>query len=210
MDNDPHPTNDGAPQRPKVEGGEMNAEANSEALARLSRRRALLRGLGAGSAALAAVTPIKSLAFTASVTGTPNGKLCSISGTQSGAHSSTTITAVCGGRNPDYYKLLQNWPNYDSVAENCSFSNGTKSFKKGAKFSAVFGSGSSEKGVFRIVKDTPRSDEAHWIVALLNANITKAGYVAPYSPAEVVTLYSSPDQPAALAFFKGYMETLTD
>lgn len=177
---------------------------------RLSRRRALLRGLGSGSVVISAAMPIKSMAYTAALTGT-GGKICSLSGVQSGAHSRTTITAICGGRNVTFYSNnLPNWPNYTTSPAKSTFSNGTMSFTDGAKFNQVFGAGSSSNSVFTIVKNDPTSDEAHWIVALLNANVTRPGFVAPYSPGEVVALYADPAKStAALAFFKSYMETLT-
>ncbi len=56
---------------------------------------------------------------------------------------------------------------------------------------------------FEIVQDTPTSDEAHWIVALLNANKTKTGNVAPYSPAEVIELYKGPDKFGRPRLFQG-------
>lgn len=174
------------------------------------RRRLLLKGLGKGTAVVAAVSPIKSMAYTAALTGT-GGKICSISGVQSGAHSKTTITAICGGRNVAYYQdNLPHWPGYSAgPPAHASFSNGATSFNELATFASVFGGGSSTP-VFNIVRDSPASDEAHWVVALLNANVTKVGYVAPYSPAEVKAFYGGSQPAAALAFFQGYMETLTN
>lgn len=70
------------------------AEALSSAA--LARRRILLKGVSKGTAVLAATIPIQTLAGQSVLT--PGGlHQCTISGTQSGVHSATTSTAVCGG-----------------------------------------------------------------------------------------------------------------
>ena len=164
MDSRPFKPADGRQEQPP--GDPQKADA--EELARLSRRRALLRGLGKGFALMGAALPIKSMAYTAALTG--DGKLCTISGVQSGAHSSTTITAECGGYNTFYYADKKNWPK--------KFSNGTnQELNETNAFSVVFKSSSSfQSKVIDIVTDTVDSDEKHWIVALLNANATKSGF----------------------------------
>ncbi len=205
--------------------------------AKLARRHALLVGLGRGSAIVAAVTPIKTLAGTQSVTA--NGKLCTVSGVGSAVHSSTTIVTTCGGLSPGWYKTPDHWPYYSSYVNNnvtkykSTFSvikpsggsvtvtvkftvtNNNGSTPGGANdtaFSAIFGGGSSN-GIFYILKNQASSDEFHWIAALLNAVFFAGGgwpqspKVYPYTPTEILNLYTT-NYEAGLAFIKGYMETL--
>lgn len=169
------------------------------------RRRLLLRGIGKGSAVVAAATPIKSLAFTSSVTA--NGKICSISGVQSAAHSAPTNLPTCGGKSPGWYKTISHWPGYNSTTGIATNTVGAITFTQHAVFSAVFGGGSGST-LWNIMSTQESSDEFHWIPALLNAIQAPAGYVFPYSPQEVLDLFAGPQKAAALAFFKGYMETI--
>src|SRR5437867_1070846 len=79
----------------------------------LSRRRILLKGIGKGSAILAAAAPIKTLASTPSVTA--NGQICTISGVQSAVHSQQTHLPTCAGKKPSFYSTIANWPNGDTT-----------------------------------------------------------------------------------------------
>lgn len=168
-----------------------------------SRRYVLLKGIGRGSAILAVAVPIKTLASTPSMTA--NGQICTISGVQSAAHSQATQLPTCAGLKPAYYADITKWPNYsDSHAKNAV---GSTNFDENSKFLDVFGSGSNNKLLFLLKKD-PSSAESHWIAALLNAIKPPPSYVFPYSPDEVVALYNSAQQSAALDFFKGWMETI--
>lgn len=79
-------------------------------------------------------------------------------------------------------------------------------------FNAIFGGGSSA-GIFYILLNQAPTAEFHWIAAFLNAVAYASGpwskppYVFPYSPAEVLKLYTN-NNTNGLSFFKGFMETL--
>src|SRR5437762_2554474 len=167
----------------------------------MSRRRVLLKGIGKGSAILAAAAPIKTLASTPSVTA--NGQICTISGVQSGAHSPATNLPTCAGKKARFYSTIANWPNGDTTYP----IDAAHSFSKVTKFNALFGGGSTSN-LMNILKDSSVPPEAHWIAALLNGIKAPAGYVFPYSAQEVLALYAGPQQAAALVFFQGFMETL--
>ena len=63
--------------------------------------------------------------------------------------------------------------------------------------------------MLKIMNTNPvNNDEFHWIAALLNAIKAPLGYVFPYSASEVLALYAGSQSAAALAFFKGFMETI--
>ena len=93
--------------------GGVGAEVDADAARVASRRRLLLRGIGKGSALLAAAVPIKTLASTPSVT--VNGQICTVSGTQSAAHSKAKNLPTCGGLSPGYYMKIEHWPNYPTT-----------------------------------------------------------------------------------------------
>lgn len=188
-----------------------------------ARRHALLKGLGRGSAIVAAVTPIKTLALTQSAT--QNGKMCTLSGVGSAVHSSSTALPTCGGLSPGWYKTPSHWPFYDSTNNKSSFPVGSKRInekfgdgilggdaQKDTAFNAIF-SGGSSNGMFYIMLNEESTDEFHWIAALLNAvyyasgGWPKAPYVYPYSAAEILKLYTD-NNATGLAFIKSYMETL--
>ena len=178
------------------------AEVDADAARVASRRRLLLRGIGKGSALLAAAVPIKTLASTPSVT--VNGQICTVSGTQSAAHSKATNLPTCGGLSPSYYMMIGHWPNFPTTM----YTVAGKTFNQDTNFNAVFGGGQAV-GMLTIMITTPNnSDEFHWIAALLNAIKAPPGYVFPYSASEVLALYAGSQSAAALAFFKGFMETI--
>ena len=178
----------------------VRGENDSDAQRLASRRRLLLRGIGKGSALLAATVSIKTLASTPSVTA--NGQICTASGTQSAAHSQPKGLPICGGLKPLKYKTLANWPNYPTT----SYTVGIKTFNQDTNFSDVFGGGQSVPMLE--ILNSAESPEFHWIAALLNAIKAPPKYVFPYSAAEVLTLYSGTQSVAALTFFTGYMETI--
>jgi hypothetical protein len=214
--------------------GAINETAVEETPSRAevaTRRRMLLQSVGKGSAVLAAVTPITTLASTNSLTA--NGLICTVSGVGSAAHSKSTTLPTCGGLSPGYYKTPSHWPGYNATknkASNtvtkpngttCTFRQNFNTAPNGlnpggaddTSFATVFGGGSTA-GMFYILKNQAPTDEFHWIAALLNAVMyattgswPKSPYVFPYTPTEVLSLYST-DYAAGLAFFKGYMETL--
>lgn len=182
--------------------GGVGAEIDADAGRVASRRRLLLRGIGKGSALLAAAVPIKTLASTPSVT--VNGQICTASGTQSAAHSQATNLPTCGGLSPGYYMMIEHWPNYP----NTTYTVAGKTFNQNTKFNAVFGGGKAV-GMLTIMNTNPvNNDEFHWIAALLNAIKAPTGYVFPYSAPEVLALYAGSQSAAALAFFTGFMETI--
>jgi hypothetical protein len=165
-----------------------------------SRRYILLKGVGRGSAILAAAVPIKTLASVPSVTIT--GEICSVSGTQSVVHSQPKGLPPCAGSRPAKYATLANWPTGRPYTVN------GKSIDQNTPFNSVFGAGSS-LGMFAIL-NRPVSDESHWIAALLNAIKAPASPVFPYTAPEVLGLYGDvTKRAAALAFFTNFMETLT-
>ena len=164
-----------------------------------SRRYVLLKGIGRGSAILAAAVPIKTLASVPSVTIT--GQICSVSGTQSLVHSQPKGLPLCAGSMPAKYSTLANWP-----AGGPPYTVNSKTVNENTPFIDVFGAGSN-LGLLAILNQG-LSEESHWIAALLNAIKAPAAPVFPYSAAEVLTLYST-QRVAALAFFTNFMETLT-
>ena len=163
-----------------------------------SRRYVLLKGIGRGSAILAAAVPIKTLASVPSVTA--NGQICSVSGTQSLVHSQPKGLPLCAGSMPAKYATLANWP------AGRPYTVSGKRVNINTPFIDVFGAGSN-LGLLAILNQ-PLSEESHWIAALLNAIKAPATPVFPYSAAEVLTLYST-QRVAALTFFTNFMETLT-
>ena len=182
--------------------GGVGAGVDADAARVASRRRLLLRGIGKGSALLVAAVPIKTLASTPSVT--VNGQICTVSGTQSAAHSKAKNLPTCGGLSPGYYMKIAHWPNFPTT----TYTVAGKSFNQNTNFNAVFGGGQAV-AMLTIMNTTPNnSDEFHWIAALLNAIKAPLGYVFPYSASEVLALYAGSQSAAALAFFKGFMETI--
>ena len=170
----------------------------------VARRRTLLASLGKGSAALALVVPIQTLAVTTILDGT---KLCTVSGVQSlvGSHPLGTRT-ICQGNTPTYFRPLANWPGVSSSSppRKTNTVDGIQ-FTQVDTFTFVFGSGSSTL-LKDILSSQSASDEAVWVTALLNA--LKNTYNFPYTPSQVRAFYTGggtlKDQ--ALAFFRGYMQ----
>ena len=173
----------------------------------------LLASLGKGSALLTSTAPLHSLASTGSVT--PGGKICSISGIQSAAHSAPTNLPTCGGWSPGRYKKhLEHWPPPSTRTGTGPYTvgspnRGTVTFNHTSPFNAVFGSGRSET-LIHILQNDASSDEFHWIPALLNAMFGSIGgmYTFPYSSTEILGFYEAggDQRAAALALIKGYLE----
>lgn len=176
---------------------------SSEALA---RRRMLLKGLGKGSAALAVVVPIQTLAATTIIGGT---KLCTVSGVQSnvGSHNATGQQSECSGYQPSHYVTLANWPGFSATTGTATNIVDGITFTETTPFSTVFGAGVATP-LLDILINSPSSDEAVWVTALLNAISNPVGFNFPYTPTEVRAFYSSPQAAQALAFFQGYMQTI--
>ena len=179
----------------------------SAAAALVSRRRALLKGLGKGTAVLAAAVPIRTLATT---TVTADKHLCSVSGAMSGVRSITTGMATCGGRKFSLYQPVGSWPLNGMSQE--VVNNGTSDILRSTgTFAGVFGGGAPTTALTTLfaagLTDATASDEAHWIVALLNAK-TAASF--PYTALEIVAQYTAggATRTNALAFYKTHMELL--
>jgi hypothetical protein len=197
----------------KTEDSGATVPAGTEALSSsaIARRRVLLKGVGKGTAVLAATVPLQTLAGQSLLTF--DGKhQCSVSGMHSGVHSATpTNTPLCGGYSPGWWGQVENgsdprvpkrtWPalpNFWSYNTKCS---------------AVFTSQTltGDPTLFQVMDDPQyaSTDERHWICAWLNA--LSHSFSFPYSGQEVLDFYfASPTVSAdALNFFKTYMETHT-
>lgn len=166
----------------------------------MARRRALLNSVVKGSAIAASAVPIKTLALTSAVTA--GGQICSASGVESVAHSRATGLPTCLGKSPTFFKTVSNWPGYSSPNATCRV--GSVTFTQKSKFSDVFGPGSPYAGnkLIDILNAAPSSSEAYWIAALLNAIKPLSTYTFPYTPSEVVALYSSSQSANAAKLFK--------
>lgn len=193
MKNDMENDEDGASALPRSQ--DTGLPVHTESI-HTSRRHLLLRGMLKGSAVAASVVPIKTLAQTTSVT--RNNQICTLSGVQSAAHSAVSRSIpTCAGYPPTHFQTLSNWPGYlgstltsndPPKATNTVLSN---TFDNTAKFKKVFGGGSAEFSLLKILTNDPTSEEAHYIAALLNAIRPLSTYVFPYTPAEVVGFYST-------------------
>jgi hypothetical protein len=178
----------------------------------IARRRMLLTSLGKGSAVVAAAAvPMQSLADIGALALTADGKRCTISGNMSAAHSTGNPTAICTGKKYTYYQTLANWPTYNAqAAQNTPKTNiidGSLTFNETTPFRSLFGGGPTDSLLTCLATDNNR---AHWTAALLNG-ITGASTNFPYSAEQVIGLYrAGGDKKAqALAFFKNFMETVT-
>ena len=181
------------------------AAAGSLSPEALRRRRVLLKGLGKGSAVLAAVAPIHTLA--APMLSPPVVRLCTVSGVQSNVGSGRTggTTATCKGYSPSYYGTLSRWPGYNGSTTSNPV--GGNTFTELSSFASVFGSGPAT-GLLAILTGAPGSDNAIWITALLNGIKQTPGHQFPYTGEQVLAFYH--DTPAnaakALAFFRDYVQ----
>ena len=161
----------------------------------LARRRLLLKGLGKGAGAAAALVPIQTLATTAPT------RLCTVSGIHSNVGSGRTggTTDQCRGHAPSFYATLANWPGYDTLSRKVSFSVNSTSYSQKSTFRSVFGGGSTTKliDIVRATTTSSQPNEQVWVTALLNAlkrnggaNLGTDGYF-PYSAPDVVALYNN-------------------
>lgn len=192
--------------------GDKRSLASSRAMSSeaLARRRMLLKGLGKGSAALAVVVPIQTLAATTIIGGT---KLCTVSGVHSniGSHNATGQQSECSGYQPSHYAMLANWPGYSSPPATTSNTVGSITFTENDYFATVFGGGSTGNNAAKlltIVQTGSPASEQVWVTALLNAIKNPIGFNFPYTPQQVLDFYNSPQAAQALLFFQGYMQTV--
>lgn len=221
--------------------GQAKAEALSSAA--VARRRMLLKGLGKGSAVLAAAVPLQTLASQSVFTNPgKDGALairCGISGMTSGIHSRDTVTTVCTGYSPGYYKNHA-WPadiNRDAPCTTVCKDSQLKTYvctetktHQGTTTTTTFRSGTdvtnSNNGktckpvavpstLFDVIDFHESSDEYHWICAWLNGmGGAPASWNFPYTGAQVIAFYNGTGpgghtKAQALAFFRTYMEIHT-
>ena len=188
------------------------------------RRRILLKGIGKGSAVLAATVPLQTLA--AQRLTTANGLECNVSGSKSGPKSAMPLgSAMCGGFSPPYWGTdVSRWPtmvNPKAPVKNVllRYRNGTDSLfdlmqstttpKATSKKLAgeIFASAGSTLG-------STFSDEVHWVCAWLNANKLSGGAAVstyPYNAEQVLAFYNESDPKKyadALEFFSTHLENL--
>ena len=174
------------------------------------RRRMLLRGIGKGTAVLAATVPLKTLAGQTLLT-YDSAHACSISGMHSGVHSTTPSTPTCSGYAPTWWGQPTN--NTPPTPANKWPLSGGITFNTACK--DVFTKSTISVSLFKVMNlpAYANTDERHWICAWLNAqfdDLTNAGKF-PYTGAEVLNFYKSSGATYAdaLTFFKGFMETRT-
>ena len=199
----------------KTSGSDIDTRLPIDSLSRASssvnavaRRRMLLASLGKGSAAVALVVPIQTLAATTIVGGT---KLCTVSGVQSNVGSKPLGTpTTCQGNSPTYFLTLANWPGYAATPNppTASFTVDGIPLTNNSKFNDVFPGGSNTK--LDTVLSTPTTEEAIWLTALLNALKNRSGFNFPYTPTQVRAFYTGDPilKAKVLAFFRDYMQTV--
>ncbi|OYV01281.1 MAG: hypothetical protein CFE45_05525, partial [Burkholderiales bacterium PBB5] len=126
----------------------------------------LLKGLGKGSAVAAVVVPINTLAAPTLM------RLCTVSGMQSNVGSGRTgiKTDQCKGYAPDYYAIIENWPNYVFQKGRMAINHvdGIE-FSELSLFAEVFGPGAALGNVslINIYTNNRGSEESVWVTALL-------------------------------------------
>jgi len=134
---------------------------------------------------------------------TPGGKLCTVSGNQSGVRSGPQALDVCGGFPPLHYvnqtstPSPKNWPVADQAAAATW------------RYSVLFpNSPSTVKGslIVRILNANPGSDEAYWIAAYFNA--LQSALHFPYSTAEVVAQEASDPGRKFITFYGTVLSNL--
>ena len=184
----------------------------------LERRRLLLKGLGKGSAVVAVLVPIQTLATPFP----PAVRLCTVSGVQSNVGSGRTggTTTNCLGYAPSHFAVLANWPGYVAgppASGSFLVVGRAAPVTDSSTFASVFGSGSSTTLLNVFTSSAASASEKIWAAALVTSAkklamglgptaITMPGYF-PYTPDEVLALFSSPNKAAAEAFFKDYLQT---
>lgn len=191
--------------------------------AKLVRRRILLKGVGKGSAILAATVPIQTLASQSLLTFDGQHQ-CSISGMHSGVHSATTTPSYCGGYTPGWWgqKFLtgpnvgkpKHWPPYAtgwSLPAGVTYKTPCRDVFTGCHLVNTDGTIPTLWQIMEpkeIISKFENTDEFHWVCAWLNA--LSHSFNFPYTGSQVVDYYragvGSPAYEDALTFFKTYME----
>ena len=188
------------------------------------RRRILLKGIGKGSAVLAATVPLQTLAAQRLTTTT--GLACVATGGGSGPTSAMPLgSAICGGFSPRYWGGdMSRWPatvNSKAPVKNVlrRYRNETDSLFELMQ-STISSTGKSKKLAGEIFASAGSalgstfSDEVHWVCAWLNATKLFGGEARstyPYNPEQVLVFYNEPDPKKysdALNFFSTHLENL--
>ncbi|MDN3919515.1 hypothetical protein [Roseateles violae] len=189
----------------------------------LARRRLLLRGATGGASALAALTPLGARAagtggstvLTCTGVGGKVG-LCSVSGTNSAAHSFLNVTQVpAGGKKVSWYGSCSGgscsslsmtpanaWPT--GLLPSTKLKNTTLPWAAGSAY--------GNYTMLGLLGTRSASAEAHWTVAYLNALKFYPLGTFPYSASQVVDMYNGVfpgvTRDKAYTFFTTYMENL--
>lgn len=194
---------------------ETQAEIQALSSQAIARRHMLLKGLGKGSAVLAATVPIRTLANQSVLTF--DGKhQCSVSGMQSGVHSATTSSVTCGGYSPGWWG--QTTTNNGQLVPRRPWPIGNPNAPCVNTFGAckLRNPGGSQPTLFEVMSPQAggkfsNTDEYHWICAWLNALSNSFNF--PYSGTQVLAFYNAGSGSTvyqnALTFFKTYMENHT-
>ena len=181
----------------------------------LERRMMLLKGLGKGSAVLAAAIPIQTLAAPA-VTVT-DGRICSVSCSQSAVHSQATTAATCQGYSPGWWGQVEKNSNPPSPSrawpvlppKHISDAPFVSTLQKdSSKSGRASNGGGGTPTLFEVasLEEFSNTDLRHWLCAWLNAQGAPTSWNFPYTATQVIAFYMQNDQ-KALTFFKSYMET---
>lgn len=173
-----------------------------------ARRRALVKGLGKGGAALATVAPIQSFAAPSLL---PGNTICSVSGAMSGVNSQHTGGTGCEGYNPTHYftQQVNGGGNVKVVAANWPAGLNASSLK----VRDIFPSSSNTTPVLDALQVAPQpetaaSDLAFWIAAYFNAKVyyKTAPLNFPYTAAEVQAQFGdTANWPKYMTLYRGYL-----
>lgn len=200
-------------------GASVRAEAEAMSTSAIARRRVLLKGVGRGTAVLAATVPLQTLAGQSLLTIDRGGRhQCSVSGMHSSVHSATpTNTPICGGFSPGWWGQTDTgttprrpWPILPIPNQSTGYL---------TKFNIVFTwmTLTGNPNLFQVANPPGynSTDQWHWLCAWLNAlwsNQHPGTLNFPYSADEVLAFsqlpVSSPAYSDALTFFKTYVENL--
>ncbi len=175
----------------------------------LARRRALVKGLGKGGAALAVVAPIQSFA----VPRLTDNRICSLSGAMSAVNSHTANGTVCSGYMPTHYYKASKVP---TIMDPINWPTSTPNWPAGQTdgtltFSFIFG-GTDGRLVIEIFGSTATADvdKKFWIAAFFNSMLFEtAPLYFPYTPSQVQAQYNGTQSAAYLQFYKDYLSTLS-
>lgn len=204
----------------KTENSEAAVRDATEALSAsaIARRRILLKGVGKGTAVLAATVPLQTLAGQSLLTidkGTGIHQ-CTVSGMHSGVHSATpTNTPVCSGFSPGWWGQTDNGTTPRRAWPILPIPNQLTGYL--TKFNSVFTWMvlPGDPNLFQVANPPGYSSthQWHWLCAWLNAlwsNQHPGTLNFPYSADEVIAYSKLTGAPYsdALTFFSTYVENL--